>query len=70
MHKISDLDQSRLTDARSAENDRIGADTEPEYLPIYYASLLKELIYSQTIKECSLTWHPSLDGERPAQLNG
>ncbi len=25
---ISDLDRSRLTDTRSAENDRIGADTE------------------------------------------
>ncbi len=28
---ISDLDRSRLTDTRSAENDRIGADTDPEY---------------------------------------
>ncbi len=27
----SDLDQSRLTDTRTAENDRIGADTDPEY---------------------------------------
>ncbi len=27
----SDLDRSRLTDTRSAENDRIGADTDPEY---------------------------------------
>ncbi len=27
----SDLDQSRLTDNRSAENYRIGADTNPEY---------------------------------------
>ncbi len=28
---ISNLDRSRLTDTRSAENDRIGADTDPEY---------------------------------------
>ncbi len=28
---ISDLNRSRLTDTRSAENDRIGADTDPEY---------------------------------------
>ncbi len=28
---ISDLERSRLTDTRSAENDRIGADTDPEY---------------------------------------
>ncbi len=28
---ISDLDRSRLTDTRSAENDRIRADTDPEY---------------------------------------
>ncbi len=27
----SDLDWSYLTDTRSAENDRIGADTNPEY---------------------------------------
>ncbi len=27
----SDLDRSRLTDTRSTENDRIGADTDPEY---------------------------------------
>ncbi len=31
IHTISDLDRSRLTDTRSAENDRIGADTDPEY---------------------------------------
>ncbi len=31
IHTISDLDQSGLTDTRSAENDRIGADTDPEY---------------------------------------
>ncbi len=29
--RISDLDRSRLSDTRSAENDRIGADTDPEY---------------------------------------
>ncbi len=28
---ISDLDRSRLSDTRSAENDRIWADTNPEY---------------------------------------
>ncbi len=28
---ISDLDRSRLTDTRSAENASIGADTDPEY---------------------------------------
>ncbi len=28
---ISDLDWSGLTDTRSAENNRIGADTDPEY---------------------------------------
>ncbi len=28
---ISDLDRSRLTDTRSAENTSIGADTDPEY---------------------------------------
>ncbi len=28
---ISDLDRSRLTNTRSAENARIGADTDPEY---------------------------------------
>ncbi len=27
----SDLDQSRLTDTRSAENDWIRADTDPQY---------------------------------------
>ncbi len=31
IRRISDLDRSRLTDTRSAENDRIGADTDPEY---------------------------------------
>ncbi len=31
IHTISDLDRSGLTDTRSAENDRIGADTDPEY---------------------------------------
>ncbi len=29
--RTSDLDRSRLTDTRSTENDRIGADTDPEY---------------------------------------
>ncbi len=31
IHTISDLDRSRLSDTRSAENDRIGADTDPKY---------------------------------------
>ncbi len=31
IHTISDLDRSRLTDTRSAENTSIGADTDPEY---------------------------------------
>ncbi len=31
IHRISDLDRSRLSDTRSAENDQIGADTDPEY---------------------------------------
>ncbi len=31
IHTISDLDRSCLSDTRSAENDRIGADTDPEY---------------------------------------
>ncbi len=31
IHTISDLDRSCLTDTRSAENDWIGADTDPEY---------------------------------------
>ncbi len=29
--KGSDLDRSHLTDTRSAENDWIGADTDPQY---------------------------------------
>ncbi len=31
IHTISYLDRSPLTDTRSAENDRIGADIDPEY---------------------------------------
>ncbi len=31
IRRISDLDRSRLSDTRSAENYRIGADTDPEY---------------------------------------
>ncbi len=31
IYRISDLDRSRLSDTRSTENDRIGADTDPEY---------------------------------------
>ncbi len=48
IRRISDLDRSGLTDTRSAENDRIGADTDPEYQ--IDASLVKIrclLIYSQ-----------------------
>ncbi len=57
----SDLDRSHLTDTRSAENDRIGADTDPEYridtslilMPlkhlistiVFYSTLLLKLIY-------------------------
>ncbi len=29
IHTISDLDRSGLSDTRSSENDRIGADTDP-----------------------------------------
>ncbi len=31
IHTISDLDQAGLSDTRSAKNDWIGADTDPEY---------------------------------------
>ncbi len=31
IRRISDLDRSGLSDTRSAENDWIGADTDPEY---------------------------------------
>ncbi len=31
IYRISDLDRSCLSDTRSAENDWIGADTDPEY---------------------------------------
>ncbi len=31
VYTISDLDRTRLSDTRSAENDWIGADTDPEY---------------------------------------
>ncbi len=41
IHTISDLDRSRLSDTRSAENDRIGADTDPEYR--IDASLIKNI---------------------------
>ncbi len=57
----SDLDRSRLTDTRSSENDRIRADTDPEYridtslilMPlkhlistvVFYSTLLLKLIY-------------------------
>ncbi len=31
IHTISDLDRSGLSNTLSTENDRIGADTDPEY---------------------------------------
>ncbi len=31
IHTILDLDRSRFSNTRSAENDRIGVDTDPEY---------------------------------------
>ncbi len=31
IRRISDLDRSGLADTRSAENDWIGTDTDPEY---------------------------------------
>ncbi len=37
-----DLDRSRLADSRSKENDRIGADTDPEYridVSLFFATL-------------------------------
>ncbi len=43
----SDLDRSRLTDTRSAENDKIGADTNPEYR--IDASLVLSIIHSMII---------------------
>ncbi len=53
---ISDLDRSRLTDTRSAENDRIGADTDPEYR--IDASLVKislNLLEKIHFYQCELT---------------
>ncbi len=43
----SDLDRSRLTDTRSTENDKIGADTNPEYR--IDASLVLSIIHSMII---------------------
>ncbi len=40
----SDFDWSSLTDTRSAENDQIGADTDPEYR--IDSSLLQTVIVS------------------------
>ncbi len=55
IRRISDLDRSRLSDTRSAENDRIGADTDPEYR-------IDASLYS-TVMEAGLLYHmllPSL----------
>ncbi len=49
IHTISDLDRSRLSDTRSAENDRIGADTDPEYridASLYQTHTLDDLLYN------------------------
>ncbi len=46
IRRISDLDRSGLTDTRSAENDRIGADTDPEYQ--IDASLITAFIFLQS----------------------
>ncbi len=60
---ISDLDRSGLSDTRSAKNDQIGADTDPEYRidaslqitrPIFKMSL-NNLMYS-TVMEAA-TYH-------------
>ncbi len=47
IYRISDLDRSPLSDTRSTENDRIGADTDPEY------RIDASLIASKT----STMWH-------------
>ncbi len=47
IYRISDLDRSPLSDTRSTENDRIGADTDPEY------RIDASLIY---ILSCSSKW--------------
>ncbi len=48
IHTILDLDRSRLSDTWSAENDRIGADTDPEYR--IDASLLKYTLMQILLK--------------------
>ncbi len=47
---ISDLDRSRLTDTRSAENTSIGADTDPEYRIDASLVFLYWCIYAQIIQ--------------------
>ncbi len=57
---ISDLDLSRLTDTRSAENDRIGADTDPAYWRIlHFHPLLSHLIVSLLLSNNPLFPHQS-----------
>ncbi len=55
---ISDLDRSRLSDTRSAENGRIGANTDPEYR--IDASLLSFIIYFATFWVCHIYHIPSI----------
>ncbi len=54
IHTISDLDRSRLTDTRSAENDRIGADTDPEYR--INASLVGEICRVAVVLHLTFTY--------------
>ncbi len=49
---IPDLDRSRLSDTRSAENDRIGADTDPQYR--IDASLLQTLPHASRVIELKM----------------
>ncbi len=66
IHTISDLDRSRLSDTRSAENDRIGADTDPEYridaslvqtgLHVHTAQIQQSICY-HWIPSNAHTWH-------------
>ncbi len=51
IRRISDLDRSGLTDTRSAENDRIGADTDPEYR-IDASLILGAWIFWNQVPEC------------------
>ncbi len=53
VHTLSDLDRSRLSDTRSAENDRIGADTDPEYR--IDVSLVQTIKYTQNMSKWPAT---------------